>query len=95
MTALAAVVARRLGWSPTSSDAALGAPLHDVGKLAISGQVLLKRASWTPSELAEIRQHPTIGARIMQWSAVCARRSRRAPPPRALGRARLSVGHGR
>jgi HD-GYP domain-containing protein (c-di-GMP phosphodiesterase class II) len=43
----------------------LGAPLHDVGKLALSLQLLNKPAPLDPWELAEVRRHPVLGARLL------------------------------
>ena len=39
--------------------------MHDIGKLAISDEVLRKEGELEPEELDQIRQHPTIGARIL------------------------------
>lgn len=66
VTALAEEVARRLGWSPEQlATLRIGGPLHDIGKLAISDEVLRKEGELEPEELDQIRQHPTIGARIL------------------------------
>jgi putative nucleotidyltransferase with HDIG domain len=43
----------------------VGARLHDIGKVMISQQILSKRGPLSPSELAEIRTHPTAGARLI------------------------------
>jgi diguanylate cyclase (GGDEF)-like protein/putative nucleotidyltransferase with HDIG domain len=40
--------------------------LHDIGKLGISDAVLLKPGALEPSEWAEIRRHPEMGARILE-----------------------------
>jgi len=66
VTALAEEVARRLGWSPEQlATLRIGGPLHDIGKLAVSDEVLRKEGRLEPDELDQIRQHPTIGARIL------------------------------
>jgi putative nucleotidyltransferase with HDIG domain len=66
VTALAEEVARRLGWSPEQlATLRIGGPLHDIGKLAVSDEVLRKEGRLEPEELDQIRQHPTIGARIL------------------------------
>jgi len=44
---------------------ASAALLHDLGKIAIPDSVLLKPAALTPEEFEVIRQHPSIGARIL------------------------------
>jgi HD-GYP domain-containing protein (c-di-GMP phosphodiesterase class II) len=43
----------------------VGGPLHDIGKLAVSDEVLCKEGRLDPDELAQIQQHPKIGARIL------------------------------
>lgn len=40
--------------------------LHDVGKIGIPDEILLKPGKLTDEEFAVIRQHPTIGHRILQ-----------------------------
>jgi putative nucleotidyltransferase with HDIG domain len=40
--------------------------LHDVGKIGIRDAVITKPDRLTPEEYAEIREHPEIGARILQ-----------------------------
>ena len=91
MTALAESIAIRLGWSEERLALLhVGGPLHDIGKLAISDEVLSKPGRLDDDELAQIREHPKLGARLLlrdrgfpQGAAV------RALPPRALGRDRL------
>ena len=41
------------------------APLHDVGKIGIPDQILLKSGQLTPEEFDVIKTHTTIGARIL------------------------------
>ncbi len=41
------------------------APLHDVGKLALSDTIVLKRGKLTDAEMQEVRKHPEDGARIL------------------------------
>ncbi|MDR2302404.1 MAG: response regulator [Deltaproteobacteria bacterium] len=41
------------------------ARLHDVGKLAISGGLLAKPGKLTSSEYEKIKQHPTLGVRLL------------------------------
>lgn len=45
------------------------APLHDVGKIGITDNILLKPGPLTPEESATMRQHTVIGARIMGGSS--------------------------
>jgi putative two-component system response regulator len=44
------------------------APLHDVGKLAISDVILPKPGPLTPEELEEMKTHTTRGARLLSGS---------------------------
>jgi putative two-component system response regulator len=43
----------------------LAAPLHDVGKIGISDAILGKPGRLTPDEMAKMREHVTIGGRIL------------------------------
>jgi putative nucleotidyltransferase with HDIG domain len=59
-------VARELGIADENVDAiALGAHLHDIGKIGVSEEVLHKQARLTQDEYRHIMQHPVIGARIL------------------------------
>jgi HD-GYP domain-containing protein (c-di-GMP phosphodiesterase class II) len=64
VSALAEIVARRLGWRELDA-LRLGGALHDLGKLAVPQRVLMKRTALTPAELARIREHPSAGARLL------------------------------
>ena len=44
----------------------LGALLHDIGKIGISDEVLMKPGPLTPEEYELIKQHPDVGARILR-----------------------------
>jgi len=66
VTDLAEAVARALGWSEERiASLRLGGPLHDIGKLAVSHEVLHKEGELDDDELAEIREHPKAGARLL------------------------------
>ncbi len=43
-----------------------GAILHDIGKIGISDSILLKPGPLDPQEWQMMRQHPDIGARIIE-----------------------------
>jgi PAS domain S-box-containing protein len=45
-----------------------GAPLHDVGKLAIPDRILLKRAGLNPRERDKMQSHAALGARVLSGS---------------------------
>jgi putative nucleotidyltransferase with HDIG domain len=66
VTAIAEAIARRLGWDEERLELLqLGGPLHDVGKLGVSEEVLAKPGRLDEAELAQIREHPKLGARIL------------------------------
>jgi putative nucleotidyltransferase with HDIG domain len=66
VTELAEAVARAMGWSEERiASVRLGGPLHDIGKLAVSQDVLHKEGELDEAELAEIREHPKTGARLL------------------------------
>lgn len=57
----------RLGLSEQDMEhLRLGAYLHDVGKVAIPDQVLLKPAKLTPEEWSFIQKHPGVGYELLQ-----------------------------
>ena len=63
----AGVIARQLGW--TESQAALleqAAQLHDVGKIGIPDDVLLKPGKLTPDEFEMVQKHCGFGKRIFE-----------------------------
>jgi putative two-component system response regulator len=60
------VIAEQLGLSlRLCRDIYLAAPLHDVGKVAIPDRILLKPGRLDADEMAVIRTHAGIGARIL------------------------------
>ncbi|HXH44081.1 MAG TPA: HD domain-containing phosphohydrolase [Bradyrhizobium sp.] len=64
------VIAEQLGLpSRLCRDIYLAAPLHDVGKVAIPDNILLKPGKLTDEEMAVIRTHATIGERILADSS--------------------------
>lgn len=66
VTALALRIAGLLGVAAAPTEAlALGGPLHDLGKLAVDEAILRKPGPLDPPELAQIRTHPEIGARML------------------------------
>ena len=44
----------------------LAAPLHDIGKIGIADAILGKPGKLTPAEIGIMREHVTIGARILE-----------------------------
>lgn len=60
------LIARNLGIPKTDLvDIARGSLLHDIGKIGISDNILLKPAKLTEEEWVEIRKHPAIGYAII------------------------------
>jgi HD-GYP domain-containing protein (c-di-GMP phosphodiesterase class II) len=63
---LAEPVARRLEWSPESiAVLRRAAPIHDVGKLVVRPEILLKPGALSDEERDEMRQHPRAGASLV------------------------------
>ena len=59
-------LARRLGFTHEKLDRMrIAGLLHDVGKIAIPGEILGKKEPLTKSEYLLIKKHPEIGARIL------------------------------
>jgi len=66
VTAIAEVVAARLGWDEDQIDVLrIGAALHDIGKLAVPDTVLRKPGPLSDDELDHVRAHPEEGARML------------------------------
>lgn len=66
VAALANPVARKLGWDAAELETlAIGAALHDVGKLRVPRRILAKTDALDRSEVAQIRTHPTHGAAVV------------------------------
>lgn len=65
-SSLAQSVGERLGMDPPGLELVCQvALLHDVGKLGVSTEVLLKSEALEPDEVALVREHPLIGERIL------------------------------
>jgi HD-GYP domain-containing protein (c-di-GMP phosphodiesterase class II) len=66
VAALAEPVARLLGWTPERvAMLRHAAPLHDVGKLVVRAEVLLKPGPLSNDERDEMREHPRAGASLV------------------------------
>jgi putative nucleotidyltransferase with HDIG domain len=66
----AGLIARSLGLSDETVDLLIAAaPLHDVGKIGISDTIILKPGRLTADEFEVMKQHTTIGARILGSSS--------------------------
>ncbi|WP_187968000.1 HD domain-containing phosphohydrolase [Aquibium microcysteis] len=70
MARYSALIARELGLSEAfCRDLQLAAPMHDIGKVGIRDDVLLKQGSLTATERAHIDTHTSIGAAILAGSS--------------------------
>jgi HD-GYP domain-containing protein (c-di-GMP phosphodiesterase class II) len=66
VASLAEPIAYRLGWNDAGIAALrFGGPLHDIGKVGVRRNVLLKSGPLTVEELSEIRLHPRAGAQLV------------------------------
>ena len=66
-----AVLGRELGLDErTVADLIYASPMHDIGKIGIPDQILLKRGKLTPDEWEVMKQHSTIGAEILAGSEI-------------------------
>ncbi len=69
MSHFSAAVARRMDLPRRTIEAILYAsPMHDVGKIGIPDQILLKPGKLTPREMQIMKLHTTIGAQILHGS---------------------------
>ena len=69
MSHYAAAVARRMGLDENAIETILYAsPMHDIGKIGIPDLILLKPAKLAPLEWEIMKQHTTIGAKILKGS---------------------------
>ena len=67
VTNYAVAIGRRLDLVPDVGDMiALGAELHDIGKIGVSESVLHKAGKLSEAEYRHIMEHPVIGARILE-----------------------------
>jgi HD-GYP domain-containing protein (c-di-GMP phosphodiesterase class II) len=66
VAALAEPVAVRLGWERERiRGLRFAAPLHDVGKVKVRRELMVKPGPLTLEELGEVRRHPTAGAQLV------------------------------
>ena len=62
-------MAKHLGWSEEEQETILYAsPMHDIGKVGIPLEILLKSSKLTPQEFALVKTHTLIGADILHDS---------------------------
>jgi len=67
VTDSATEIGRAMGLADDDLDrVARGSLLHDIGKIAVPSSILNKAGRLTDEEFAMMKQHPTIGARILE-----------------------------
>jgi diguanylate cyclase (GGDEF)-like protein/putative nucleotidyltransferase with HDIG domain len=67
----AEMMARELGLSTEqTSRVRLAGLLHDIGKVGVPDSILKKPSALTPEEFALIKQHPELGAQILEHSSL-------------------------
>lgn len=67
VTRLSMAIGRRLGLGPDDIDRLhRGGLLHDIGKIGIAPAILDKPGPLTATEMALVREHPVVGARILE-----------------------------
>jgi putative two-component system response regulator len=60
------LLARHIGWSGEDAEKIYYAsPMHDIGKVRVPSEILLKRGRFTPEEFALMKTHTTIGGNIL------------------------------
>jgi putative two-component system response regulator len=60
------ILARHLGWGEEKVETIFyAAPMHDIGKVGIPSEILLKPGKLTPEEFSLMKTHTTIGGRIL------------------------------
>jgi putative two-component system response regulator len=63
---LSADLAQALGMEAETVELIrLAAPLHDIGKISIPDHILLKREGLTDDEVAQMREHTVVGAKML------------------------------
>jgi putative two-component system response regulator len=63
------LIARKLGWAEDDVETILYAsPMHDIGKVGIPSDILLKPAKLTPEEFSLMKTHTTRGGHILHDS---------------------------
>lgn len=63
------LIAKELGWSKEEQEIILFAsPLHDIGKVGIPAEILLKQSKLTFEEFTLMKTHTVIGSMILQRS---------------------------
>lgn len=71
MASYCRLIAARLGLSLDQQDLLQqAAPMHDIGKVAVSEHILLKPAALTPAEFEDMKQHALLGYELLKNSTL-------------------------
>jgi putative nucleotidyltransferase with HDIG domain len=71
VTQIALETARELGWTREQQEILeFGGLLHDIGKVGVADAILRKPGRLTDDEYREMKQHPIIGARMLEGVGV-------------------------
>jgi len=66
MSRYSALIAEKIGLSPNEAqNIRYAAPMHDVGKIGIPDNILMKPGKLTDEEFAQMKTHTNIGAKIL------------------------------
>ncbi|MCX4188989.1 response regulator [Methylophaga sp. OBS3] len=66
MSHYAKIIAMAYGFDEfTADELMMAAPMHDIGKIGIADNILLKPGKLTPEEFEEMKKHTLIGAEIL------------------------------
>ena len=69
MSSYCALISERFGFNPERTELMrIASPMHDVGKIGIPDNILLKPATLTPEERQIMQEHTVIGHRILSGS---------------------------
>ncbi|MCX6558140.1 MAG: response regulator [Candidatus Aminicenantes bacterium] len=67
----AAILAQGIGLKAEAvEEIRLAAPMHDIGKIGVADAILRKPGKLTDEEFKQIKEHTTIGARILEGSPI-------------------------
>ncbi len=70
MSQFSALIARRLNMTPSDVELILlASPMHDIGKIGVPEEILLKPGRLDDSEWDVMKKHTVIGANILEKSA--------------------------
>ncbi len=71
VTQISLEIAKEMGWKREQLEVLeIGALLHDIGKIGVEDSILRKPSPLTDEEYAEMKQHPVLGARVIESVSV-------------------------